>query len=91
MKISTILITSGIVRVLRWEVKLIEVYKRDCFYYDEAQDMGAPISTCCCKINKQGLGWCKCEKCHWYISKTEAKKVVRNYMIDKLWGEEGNL
>lgn len=69
----------------------MEAYKRDCYYYEEAQDMGAHIPTCCCEINKQGLGWCKCEKCHWYISKTEADKVVRNHITDKLWGQEENL
>lgn len=37
-------ITSGTARVLRWEGdKRMELYKRDCFYYDEAQDMGAHI------------------------------------------------
>lgn len=69
----------------------MDVYKRDCFYYDEAQEMGAHIPTCCCEINTQGLGWCKCENCHWYISKTEAAKVVRNHMINKLWEGQGNL
>ena len=83
-------ITSGIARVLHWEVKGMEAYRRDCYYYEEAQDMGAHIPTCCCEINYQGLGWCKCKNCHWYISKTEAAKVVRNYVIDKMWEAQGN-
>lgn len=33
----------------------------------------------------------ECENCYWYISKTEAAKVVRNHIIDKLWEGQGNL
>ena len=63
----------------------MDYYKCDCHYYEEVQDMGAHIPTCKCEINNIGLGWCKCENCQWYISNTEAEKIIRNYMIDKLW------
>lgn len=52
-------------------------YKTDCFYYTEVHDMGACISQC--KRYRQ-LGKCPCDGCTEYFSKSDAHKVVINYL-----------
>lgn len=56
-------------------------YKEDCYFYEEAKDMGATIRyRYCCAQSEIEWGYCPCEKCDKYISNTEASKIIRNYV-----------
>ena len=55
----------------------IDNRKRDCYWYDEVQEMGAHIPIC---GKKEAV---KCKKCKYYLSKSEANKIINKY-----FGEE---
>lgn len=52
-------------------------YKEDCYFYYNVEDMGANIS--CCNLHK-GLGNCPCENCAKFLSKSNAFKIILNYV-----------
>lgn len=56
-------------------------YKKDCFFFHEEKDMGATIPTC--GYHSKSLGFCPCENCKKYISKSAAYKIVKAE-VDKI-------
>lgn len=54
------------------------MFKRDCYYYTEVQDMSAHIPTCCRQDN---LGVCPCENCDEYLTNKEASVRVNKYPL----------
>jgi hypothetical protein len=50
-------------------------YKQDCYFYSEDHDMGATIR--CCTYSKIVYGECPCKGCNYYLSKSDADKIVR--------------
>lgn len=50
-------------------------YKEDCYFFHKEKDMGATIPTC--DYHSKGLGFCPCENCKKYISKSAAYKIVK--------------
>lgn len=52
--------------------------KRDCFFCQDYQDMGATVYTC--DYHKQ-YGYCPCEECDKYVSKGTASNFIRD-MVD---------
>lgn len=51
-------------------------YKTDCYFCHEERQMGGIIPTC--SYHNKGLGYCPCENCKKYISKTDALKIVKD-------------
>lgn len=51
------------------------IYKTDCYWYAEWQDMGATVSQC----GKTSMGTCPCNKCAIYISKDFVRKLVDDF------------
>lgn len=57
--------------------------KRDCYYYEEVQDMGAHIPTC----KLLDFGVTRCPGCKKYISRDDVDKRVMS-IIEKRDNEE---
>lgn len=55
-------------------------YKKDCYNYQEIQDMGAHIPTC--KLEHE-LGMCPCKGCAKFVSKEEIRSIVNEYLRTK--------
>lgn len=56
-------------------------YKEDCYFYGEMHDMGATIRYCSREEIK--WGYCPCDKCDKYLSKTGATEIIRKHIEDK--------
>lgn len=54
----------------------IDDRKRDCYWYDEVQEMGVHIPIC----GKRGT--LKCKDCKYYLSKSETNKIVNKIFND---------
>lgn len=54
----------------------IDDRKRDCYWYDEVQEMGAHIPIC----GKRDA--VKCKNCKCYLSKSEADKIINKFFSD---------
>ena len=52
-------------------------YREDCYFYHAEPSMGGCIS--CCSLHK-GLGNCPCENCAKFLSKSDAFKIILNYV-----------
>ncbi|MDE6763714.1 MAG: hypothetical protein K2J73_08560 [Oscillospiraceae bacterium] len=50
-------------------------YKENCYFYEAVRDMGATIPTCNYYAK---LGYCPCEDCNKYISKSTVFEMVKN-------------
>ena len=57
--------------------------KRDCFFECEVQDMAAHIPTCTFDPDS-ALGHCPCTECKLYISKHDAKNIIREIIRRKV-------
>ena len=54
--------------------------KRDCYFYHSEPDMGAHIDVC----SYYGkLGYCPCENCEKYIKKSDAFKMMKEYVDNR--------
>lgn len=53
----------------------IDDHKRDCYWYDEAQEMGAHIPICGKKDSVE------CRNCKYYLTKSEANKIINNFLV----------
>lgn len=53
--------------------------KTDCYFYHEEPGMGAHIPSC---NYFSKLGYCPCEECNKYISKSNIDGIVREF-VDK--------
>lgn len=51
------------------------IYKTDCYWYSEWQDMGATVQQC----GKRSMGTCPCDECTMYISKDFVRKLVDDF------------
>ena len=54
-------------------------YKEDCYFYEEAHDMGATIRYCT-QPEEIKWGYCPCEGCDKYLSNKEVSKIIREYV-----------
>lgn len=54
----------------------IDDRKRDCYWYDEAQDMGAHIPIC---GKREAV---ECKGCKYYLTKSEANKIINKFFSD---------
>lgn len=55
-------------------------HKTDCYFYAEERQMGGIISTC--SYHNKGLGYCPCEGCKKYISKSDVSNIIKE-TVDK--------
>lgn len=51
-----------------------------CYFYFEERQMGGIIPTC--SYYNKGLGYCPCEGCKKYISKSDVSNIVKE-TVDK--------
>lgn len=56
------------------------LYKTDCYFYAEERQMGGIILTC--SYHNKGLGYCPCEGCKKYISKSDVSNIIKE-TVDK--------
>lgn len=54
----------------------IDDCKRDCYWYDEVQEMGAHIPICGKRDSVE------CRNCKYYLSKSEANKIINKIFSD---------
>lgn len=52
--------------------------RTDCYFYHEEHDMGARIPFC--SYHNGSFGYCPCKDCDKFLSKSEASKVVWEYV-----------
>ena len=57
----------------------MNIYKTNCYFYNQDYDMGATISTCSYNPNNWVWGKCECLNCQNYLSKKDDNKIIRNY------------
>lgn len=56
-----------------------EVKERtDCYFYHEEHDMGARIPFC--SYHNKEFGHCPCKDCDKFLSKSEADKIINEYV-----------
>ena len=58
----------------------IQNHNTDCFFFTNVQDMGANIPTC---NYHHKLGYCPCNKCDNYVSKSKVYEIVYRYLKEK--------
>ena len=61
-------------------------YKYRCCFYNEFKDMGSSTPVCL-RYEDYKIGECPCEKCDVQLDKTDAIKIIRNYINGKGDGE----
>ena len=59
--------------------------KTDCYFYEEIRDMGALIPTC---TYQDELGYCPCNKCKYYIRRSEADRIIINFVRNRNKGDD---
>lgn len=52
-------------------------YREDCYFYHAEPSMGGCIP--CCSLHT-GLGNCPCTNCNKFLSKSDAFKIILNYV-----------